>query len=134
VFHQLGGAQGDLFLELLPVSPEVLVPKLDLTQHLVEAVDQVADLVSALFGEADRVVLLPRYHPHRPRKVQDRLGDQPLEPGEDEVHDGKGAEHERPGDDQDPGQPCPELLHVRLDDHRGHFLAVQENRQDYFQV
>ncbi len=64
----------DAFFEVVPNFPQGRVARLDLVQHLVKAVDQLAQIIQALFGDSHGIVFLDGDGPdgldqaeHRPR-------------------------------------------------------------------
>ena len=117
-------ALGDLLLEELPVSLEPRVALANLAQHLVEALDQRADLVLGAAFDPQRVILFGRHALHRLREVHDGAGYLMLQPGGDPV----GADQRRgqsgEGREQE-GEPVGiDGIERRDDQHRAEDLAV----------
>ena len=77
---EIVGALRDLLLEELPVpfQPRIALP--DLGEHLIEAVDERADLVLGAALDAQAVVLLQRHALHGVREVDDGAGNLLLQP------------------------------------------------------
>ena len=106
---------------------EVGIPLLDAGQHLVEGVDQLADLVAALRSHAHRVVLLARDPAGPLRQPDDRARDDGLHPrreGEREQERDRGDDGHQRGVAQ---QTRPHVLEITLQDHRAHGLVVEED-------
>ena len=88
---EIDGALRDLLLEELPVSLQARVALADLAQHLVEALDERADLVLGAALHPQGVVLLQRYPLHGLREIHDGPGYLMLQPRGEPV----GAEQRR---------------------------------------
>ena len=84
---QLRGARLDGLLELLLMPQQLPVALLNLAEHLVEAVDQLADLVVAELLDAQVVAVVAGDGARDVGEPQQRRRDDPLQPPADEERD-----------------------------------------------
>ena len=123
---QLLGAHADLAFELVAVVGQGGAAALDLGQHVVEAVDQGAQLVGALVRDAQGVVLAGRYFLRRIDQLGHRVGDAALEAaGQQQRHQQRaahrGGDHAQALEDVEP-----HIGQVRFDhDHADLLVAAR---------
>ncbi len=91
---------------------------MNLRQHLVETVDELAQFIGAPVGDADRIILVLRHGTRRPGQPQDRIGNDPLQPaGQRESHQQRRHKHQP----HDPGiapEPVGKLVQIRHQQNR----------------
>ena len=128
---ELAGAPLDLLLQIQAVPRERLVAILDLLQHLVERLDQHADLVSPVAHRAHREVVVGRDTPRRLDEVLDRIGDEALQLGGQRQAGQAGDEHHQPEDPTVPRQPLVQVDRPGTDHDRAERVPFGEDRQRY---
>ncbi len=126
---QLLGAHADLAFQLVAVVQQGGAAVLDLGHHGVEAVDQLPQLVGALVGDAQAVVLAGGDLLRGLDQLGHRLGDAALEAAghahrDPQRHQHRQAHHRQPGEDVDPG-----LDQVGLDHDHAHLQFARHHRQ-----
>ena len=85
----------DPFFQAVAGGLQRRIPFLNLHEHLVEAVDQLPQLIVPALGGSQRVVLLGRHDLCNQRQVRDRFGDHPLQPGGQQEDHGADEARER---------------------------------------
>ena len=111
--------------QLLPRALRSAIAHLDLVEHVVEAVDEHADLVEAVAWRADRIVLLARHAPRRVGEPQDGIRDHALEARREDEHDADGADEHDGGDTHVALHARVDLPEIRLDDQHAKPLAFE---------
>ena len=99
---------------------------LDLMQHPVEGVDQHAELVVGDFLGADRIVPARRHVGRGPRELQDRIGNEGLEPERKHPGEAEGGDEQEAGDHRLHLQPRHQHAGVAAQHHAAELLAGEE--------
>ena len=102
---------------LLPGDRQAFLPLLDFRQHLVEAVDEFAQFVVAMLGEADGVIAGFGYQLHRLRQLVDRHGNHALHPGGEDQGDDQGDTEDSRGNADHYGKLVVEVGQACVDDY-----------------
>jgi hypothetical protein len=120
----------DGLFEVLLLQQELLIAPLNLAEHLVEVVDEVADLVVGGPVGADVVVLAVANLAGHGDEPLDRAAGDPRGCARQPERDPGGPEHHARHGTAEPGQARPDLTRVRFDgDAADDFLAVHDRTQ-----
>ena len=129
--HELGGPRVDLFLQVRLMALQLCVAFLNLPEHLVEPVDQRADLVLAAAFDPDRVGLFARHRSRGRGEPKNRSGNESLKhPCDSKRNDGGAGEHER-HDAAEMAHALPLLRAVRFEVDRADALVIQNDRTEH---
>ncbi len=107
--RQFRRALGNFLLQAFTMSAQSCVALLDFGQHVVETIDQDADLVAVSLRDTKRIVPLGRHFFGHPRQAQQGPGDSLMDPPRQKIR-----EQQRYQPDHDSGRYVPAQLPVPL--------------------
>ena len=111
---ELGGALVHGALEVVLLQQELLIALLDVGQHRVELIDQLADFVVVARGGADVVAAAVAHEPRHLDEPRDRAEDQPRGRARQAERNPEGAEQRARGDGREAREPRPDFGRVGL--------------------
>ena len=92
-FGQFGGPSLNAAFQLPLSLLQRMLPRLDLSQHMVEAIEELPQFIFTLLAHAHRIVVLHCHGTSGLGQVQNRPGDQPLQAaGQQKGHQGRGQQ------------------------------------------
>ena len=130
---EFGRARIDRALEIVLLREQLKVALLDVGEHGVELIDQLADLVLVAVLRADVVAAAVAHQARHRDQSRDRVEDQPRGRPRQTERNPERAKQRAGGNRRETGQPGPNLRGVGIHGDAADNLVVQRNRPDHAQ-
>ena len=131
---ELGGARVHRAFEVVLLQQQLLIALLDVGQHRVELIDQLADFVVVARGGADVVAAAVAHETRHLDEPRDRVEDQPRGRARQAERNPEGPEQRGRDDGREAREPGPDFGRVGLHRDAADDLVVERNRPDDAQV